>query len=185
MSRGAVGDPAWAGEPPGVRTGSRCVAAVGCDGDSGATPADLGAGVRGHTRGTLLPAKHTRTTPGERTAQRFAGPQGCHRGRGCFTPRPLGTAVRARGNWSAAADIRCRHGGSRFAARPGHAGQVGLTRGPRPTSACLVHEAASADPGLRTVVSRLRRTRARGRFGVPFFGGNMGDGVKSRPEPRT
>lgn len=103
--------------------------------------------------------------------------------RPCSTPRPPGTPVRARGNWSAPADIRCRHGGSRGAARPGRAGQGGLTRGPRPTPGCLVHEAGPADPGLRTVVSRLRRTRARGHFGSAFFGGNMGDGVTSRRNP--
>jgi hypothetical protein len=104
------------------------------------------------------------------------GPTGMS-SRPCSTPRPLGPPVRARGNnWSTAADIRCRQGGSRGAARPGRAGQVGLTRGPRPTPACLVHEVGPADPGLRTVVSRLRRIRARGRFGSTFFGGNMGTG---------
>ena len=179
--RGRRSSPGW--EPPGVRTGSRCVATVGCDGDSGATPADLGAGVRGHTRVTLTARAAHPDAPGERTARRSAGPQGGRRGRGCSTRDrwerrcgPAGTGVRPP---IFGADTAGLAAGPTGARRPGRAHSRGQDRHPLAWS----HEAGPADPGLRTVVSRLRRTRARGRFGSTFFGGNMGTGSRVARNP--
>jgi len=147
--RGRLSSPGW--ESPGVRTGSRCFATVGCDGDSGGTPADLGAVFAGTRESPWLPGQHT----GHAWGAHGGAVLQAHR----RSSRPWGVPPATAGNGGAGP--RELEWGRRYSvpirrvSLPGTTGarrQVGLIRGQDRRPLALVHESMRRAPQTRGCV---------------------------------